>query len=559
MVPVPSAPPARPPIKLPVGNAAVLPSSEASTPKDPLQLCLPTYRDTCLASLISSIFIFAGLMVLSVSEAGLPGLPKNRWFVLSFRVLAWIALYFLPLHCVSFSNLRGYCVYGNAPGNSSLVCWRTALGPAEAFEIAERTGFSRRRVFVATVLLPSLYFLLYVAFVTVYVGEEHEHLGFIFIYGVGHFVIIFVAEHLGPKNFPPPLNPRYSQKMGPATLGVAVMGFFAVTTAYSVAKRYFGPWLGTLTPAMLGAYEIGCLLILERTFVREFVQEKSVRRAYHHSNQGIVVSAQICMVHGMAEGARLMLILADISQSTSDSDLTFMVPIVSGAIWNVMSRGGAFDRLLATMTCGRRTPTWCSLLLQQAKYCMGYPRFMAIGAVVLARWCSRNPLIPEGRENMALAVLILFLCEVGEDLVSYSLERLNFRVLPKQRHITEDELQMMAAAQLRVSAICEPERDVSIVPNSTPAWTPSDPTKELQDQCWKLRAGFAFAYGEKNFETLPFWAHFAVVMVAQFHTVLFMILLGNGLNYILGFCHETYDGYGRSLLWWPVTQEDLCI
>ena len=151
------------------------------------------------------------------------GLPKNRWFVLSFRVLAWIALYYLPLHCVSFSNLRGYCVYGNAPSNSSLVCWRsfldvvndphfwvtylkcrdwiyikinkpkllvgvislrtqiprmfpavgartrarTALGPAETFDMAEQTGFSHRRVFVATILLPSLYFLLYVAFVTV--------------------------------------------------------------------------------------------------------------------------------------------------------------------------------------------------------------------------------------------------------------------------------------------------------------------------------------------------------------------------------------------------------
>lgn len=468
-------------------------------------------------------------------------------------------VYFLPLHCVSFSNLRGYCVYGNAPGNSSLVCWRTALGPGETFEMAEQTGFSRGRVFVATVLLPSLYFLLYVAFVTVYVGEEHEHLGFIFIYGVGHLVIIFVAENLGPPNYPPPLNPRYSQKMGPATLGVAVMGFFAVTTAYSVAKRFVGPWLGTLMPAMLGAYEIGCLLILERTFVREFVQEKSVRRAYHHSNQGIVVSAQICMVHGMAEGARLMLILADISQSTSDSDLTFLVPIVSGVVWNVIVRCGAVDRLLAIITRGRRTPTWCSLLLQQAKYCMGYPRFMAIGAVVLARWCSRNPLIPEGRESMALAVLILFLCEVGEDLVSYSLERLNFRVLPKQRHITEAELEMMAAAQLRVSSICEPERAVSMVPNSTPAWSSSDSTKELRDQCWKLRASFAFAYGEQNFETLPFWAHFAAVMATQFHTVLFMILLGNGLNYVLGFCHDTYDGYGRSLLWWPLTQENLCI
>lgn len=45
------------------------------------------------------------------------------------------------------------------------------------------------------------------------------------------------------------------------------------------------------------------------------------------------------------------------------------------------------------------------------------------------------------------------------------------RVLPKQRHITEAELEMMAAAQLRVSSICEPERAVSMVPNSTPAWS----------------------------------------------------------------------------------------
>ena len=47
------------------------------------------------------------------------------------------------------------------------------------------------------------------------------------------------------------------------------------------------------------------------------------------------------------------------------------------------------------------------------------------------------------------------------------------RVLPKQRHITEAELEMMAAAHLRVSSICEPERAVSMVPNSTPAWSSS--------------------------------------------------------------------------------------
>lgn len=63
--------------------------------------------------------------------------------------------------------------------------------------------------------------------------------------------------------------------------------------------------------------------------------------------------------------------------------------------------------------------------------------------------------------------------------MSYSLERLNFRVLPKQRHITEAELEMMAAAQLRVSSICEPERAVSMVPNSTPAWSSSVPPRNF--------------------------------------------------------------------------------
>lgn len=31
-------------------------------------------------------------------------------------------------------------------------------------------------------------------------------------------------------------------------------------------------------------------------------EEKPVRQAYRHSNQGILVSCQICLVHAMAEG-----------------------------------------------------------------------------------------------------------------------------------------------------------------------------------------------------------------------------------------------------------------
>ena len=80
-------------------------------------------------------------------------------------------------------------------------------------------------------------------------------------------------------------------------------------------------------------------------------------------------------------------------------------------------------------------------------------------------------------------------------------------------------------------------------------------------KCWKLRAAFDFAYGDvDSFGQLPFWAHFAAIAVAQFHTVLFLIILSNGLNYVLGFCPESgYNGIGRALVWWPVTDpEDLC-
>ena len=80
-------------------------------------------------------------------------------------------------------------------------------------------------------------------------------------------------------------------------------------------------------------------------------------------------------------------------------------------------------------------------------------------------------------------------------------------------------------------------------------------------KCWKLRQGFDFAYKEVHrFQELPFWAHFAACAIAQFHTLLFIIILSNGLNYVLGFCPESgYSGVGRGLLWWPITDpDDLC-
>lgn len=95
-------------------------------------------------------------------------------------------------------------------------------------------------------------------------------------------------------------------------------------------------WLGILMPAMLSCYELGNLVVLQRIFLAEFVTQRQVRRQYLESNQAILVSAQICMVHAMAEGARMTLILSDMSHA-KEQNFEFLVPILSGVAWNVMA------------------------------------------------------------------------------------------------------------------------------------------------------------------------------------------------------------------------------
>ena len=42
----------------------------------------------------------------------------------------------------------------------------------------------------------------------------------------------------------------------------------------------------------------------------------------------------------------------------------------------------------------------------------------------------------------------------------------------------------------------------------------------------------------KRSQELPFWGHFAVVAIAQYHTVLVLVLLSKSLSYVLGICED---------------------
>ena len=170
-----------------------------------------------------------------------------------------------------------------------------------------------------------------------YLGPDYQHFGFILAYGVGHVLTIVVGENATPYLLPEPRSPRYANKMGPATLGVALVGFILMTTAYSVVKRVVkSSWLGILMPALLSCYEQGNLMVLQRQFLREFVQDRSVRRKYSHCNQAILVSVQVAMVHSLAEGARMTMILSDMSHSNGNN-FDYIVPIVSGVLWNIIA------------------------------------------------------------------------------------------------------------------------------------------------------------------------------------------------------------------------------
>ena len=72
------------------------------------------------------------------------GLEKEHWIVLLFRIIAWAALYFVPVHVVAVCNLRSFAFYGISPGDSCLVWWRIGFGPAIIREVVEDMGLSHR-------------------------------------------------------------------------------------------------------------------------------------------------------------------------------------------------------------------------------------------------------------------------------------------------------------------------------------------------------------------------------------------------------------------------------
>jgi len=286
--------------------------------------------------------------------------------------------------------------------------------------------------------------------------------------------------------------------------------------------------------------------------VKKFLTKEEVCKTYSPTNQGIAVSIGICSFHAMAEASRFMFLYVDYSRSNRDG-LNILLPVISGVIWNVLMRIGFMDRSLHLLSCGRWKPKNSSKFLRQAGYCMGYPRFGAVAALCLARTCS-GIARPTLQSPLVKLALINLGAEVVEDLVSYVLWRLNVNLCPEAHFATDQEVEDQTQSVVRRRS----QTDLSlsaVAPAPAPrAYTPLPTVRR------RIRVAHDFQYGPEEFQWLPLWAHLMPVFLAQFHTILAMVIFSNGLVYIMGLCGEAIPHLDRSeagVFFWPLLDAEV--
>lgn len=563
------------------------------------RLCLPTVRGTVLSSLLSSTFIFIGLLALSAAEHGLHGFPRADWLTLVLRYLGWAFLFYIPIHIMSVPFLRNFLLWSLQPGDSL----RDALAHGKGEDYPVCLG---RRAAFFPYFVHTCWLSVYAVLIFVSIGEE-GYFGLVPIFGLGNIFMVPVGTCASMLFAPPLVSRSYPFKVGPSAILFPIVGFLLVVGSYILLRRLIGPSLASVMPLVLSAYELLGTALVCRIFTREFVVQKEVREGYLGTNQGLVVSMAICNLHAMAEGARLTLLYVDNLES---KDSNILVPIISGVLWNVMVRLGGLDRFLHVVTNGWRKPNNGSRLLKESGYYMGYPRFGAVGALLLARLCIRTPMPLDGPELRLFGIVLL--AEICEDLCSFVLRYVGVSMFPKSKLVTEQEVQEMAQVRLNkrmgskeaatgrkaskssasgrtgfqdsaapsapsaassapVVAPVTSESRVSIVPSFTSRRLGSNKDRSdlsdavsdralMKSTCWSVRVAYDFRFRIEAFDPMPLWAHLLPTAMAQFHTIFAMVVFSGGLDFILGLCERMdFLGYSSAVLWWPLSDPDkLC-
>ena len=204
------------------------------------KLCLPTVRGTLLSSFLVSGLIFIGLVSLSISEVGAFG-QRWDWLILLLRFIGWLFLFYIPIHFVAMPFTRNFVLWSLRPGEKL-----SNLSRAHVY--TKHRSLLQCRARLLPYVIHTAWIGAYAFLICVDLGEDKEHFGFIFIYGLGNLLVLPIGVMSSLLLAPPTISRSYAFKIGPCTLLLPIMGFLLLVTSYTLLRRSCGPQLGFLIP-----------------------------------------------------------------------------------------------------------------------------------------------------------------------------------------------------------------------------------------------------------------------------------------------------------------------
>mmetsp|Transcript_78934 Transcript_78934/g.221461 ORF Transcript_78934/g.221461 Transcript_78934/m.221461 type:complete len:254 (+) Transcript_78934:3-764(+) len=243
----------------------------------------------------------------------------------------------------------------------------------------------------------------------------------------------------------------------------------------------------------------------------------------------------------MSQGARTCVLVVE---AANDSDgRGWVFTLAFALVYNVMSRTHWIDKCLFVLSGGRWTVDNFRRLLTQTKFQGGYPPIIALLAVGVMRVVIGHPMIPNSAITCVTAGIVAE--NLLEDTLVFAAGY--FRILPvfptvdPQDKELRERISKKGSGSIVIKHATRDDREM--VACSTEAL-------DKEFLAWDFQHNL-----RDEFPALPLWAHFSAVMISQFHTVLFLIIFGGGLNFVLGFCNKPgYEGVGRGIVWWPLME-----
>eukprot|EP00927_Polykrikos_kofoidii_P024666 TRINITY_DN22387_c0_g1_i1.p1 TRINITY_DN22387_c0_g1~~TRINITY_DN22387_c0_g1_i1.p1 ORF type:complete len:541 (+),score=35.88 TRINITY_DN22387_c0_g1_i1:27-1649(+) len=482
-----------------------------------------TYSSTFKASFVCSVFVYANLVILGIGEQS-----GNDNIRISLRWLSYSVAYSYAT-TMAILDLRRLTEFGWTetqkywyqifPGRS----WRMVLQ-------SDRNS-TKSFIFVYSFIILSVNAVLICT-----PAGEHGHMGFLFIFGLTHLVYIAAYDLLSPR-YMTPLDSEFAIKSGPPSLGVSLLGLFVAVAISTLLNNMFPNWIVCFYPFIVFAYETIGAHLVGGFYMRVFVA-KEVWRKYPGVPMNMFVSAVIALLHVLSESLRLTLM---VQAGVSMPESTAWIPgLAFTFVINVANRCGFLLKVVNILSWGRVQPNNVQRVLNAAKYQGGYPRFFGVGAIVAARVTLGNA--PAPNCTVVWVVIWHFLLEIIEDLTTHFMTSMD--VAPKIRVVLSSDDERYAEARKRVERRPQEGHDAESLYVLV----------EQEQRLLFLAENFARDFSHLLAD-LPYWAHFTLCIVCQFHIVLFLLFVCGGVPGFLGFCNETtQEGLSPGILWWPKMQ-----